>query len=135
MCLFDYTGSQAENKENLTAVPEHLDMEGVSIDKENMCTQLNTAVPTTSAADTTTVPVISTDMHGSMPVTSMSEEEEYEREKQEMYRGEHRQIEPIHTCFVVGLRLLLAPPNPWVNLSSHTCLFVCLFVSLLVFQK
>ena len=82
------SGSQAENKENLTAVPEPLDMDGVSMDKENICNPLNTAVPTTSAADTSpTGPVISTEIHGSMPVTSLSEEEELEREKLEMYRG------------------------------------------------
>ncbi|XP_071497765.1 CTD small phosphatase-like protein 2-B [Diadema antillarum] len=84
-----FGGSQAENKENLTAVPENLDMDAVKLDKGNMCTELNTAIPTTSAAEdvshtmTTAIPA---DVHGCVPMTCLAEEEEYEREKQELYR-------------------------------------------------
>ncbi|XP_041458989.1 CTD small phosphatase-like protein 2 isoform X2 [Lytechinus variegatus] len=86
-----FGGSQAENKENLTAVPENLDLDGVNLDKENICAELNTANPTTSAAGgdatrTTMTTIVPSDIHNSVPVACPSEEEELEREKQELYK-------------------------------------------------
>ncbi|XP_011682542.1 CTD small phosphatase-like protein 2 isoform X1 [Strongylocentrotus purpuratus] len=86
-----FGGSPTENKENLTAVPENLDLDGVDLDKENICTELNTAIPTTSGAGgdgtrTTMTTIVPPDIHNSGPVACLTEEEELEREKEELYK-------------------------------------------------
>lgn len=64
----------------------------MDLDKENICTELNTAIPTTSAAGvdgtrTTMTTIVPPDIHNSGPVACLTEEEELEREKEELYKG------------------------------------------------